>query len=380
MASISNSGFDIIFFEIDAVNVDRYYLKIFEEILVDKQFLVLLEDPKEAKMLISQQPQLNVICIQDIAIKDLKDLFNNSSLFVINGQRIPDTYLTMIARQQKCEVCYIQHGFYVNEMKRGTYFYFNKMNKTLRYLSYALKSAQIDNNLILLFKLIRAHIFGLKRNYHFKKISGFPDIALVFSEYWKKWHLKHYFQIPEEQFELIGSPELNRFNTTKLPDNYITYCYQTILEDGRVSKDYFIAVLEDIIRKIETKGFSIVVKGHPRMSVEMIKFFEDKGMQVFFDVLPITKYVVGHYSSLLPLWVHYGCFVYSIELEGHDLTTLTETIKYTTLKVSLEEFDLEEKPNTELHDLQKAIKYYCNFDNSFKENLKRLEIFNATQA
>lgn len=367
--------YDIIFFEIDAVNVDRYYLQLFAEILTNKHYLVLIEDPLEAKKLISEQPELNVICLNEIIISELIDLFRNSSMLVINGQRIPDTYLTMIAKQQKCKVCYIQHGFYVNEMIRNIDFYFNKTRKTLRYLLYALKSANIDNNPLLLFNLMKAHILGLKRNYNFKQVVGFPDIALVFSEYWRDWHNEYYFRIPNDKFILIGSPELNRFKATKLPDNYVTYCYQTILEDGRISKDYFIRVLKNIIKKIEIKGLSVVIKGHPRMSKEMIKFFEDRGIKVFFDVLPITKIVVGHYSSLLPLWVHYGSIVYSIELEGHETSKLTDTIKNTTLNISLDNFNLDNALDTNLDELQKAVKYYCNYNSQFKENLNRLKIF-----
>ena len=371
------SKYDIVFFEIDAVNVGRYYLEIFDDILSNKNYAVLIEDPSQAEKLVNEQPELNIICLQEIKKSELNILFRGVGFFIINGQRIPDTYLTMVARQQECRVLYVQHGFYVNEMKRGISFFFQKINKTLRYLSYSLKAALIDKNVSLFIRLVNAHIFGWKRDYKFKRISGFPDKALVFSEYWKIWHLKNYFHIPGDDFLLIGSPELNRFETTQLPDNYVTYCYQTILEDGRISKDYFIKVLNTIIEKVENGGFSLVIKGHPRMSDDMVEYFRIRGIQLYFDVLPVTNFVIGHYSSLLPLWVHYGSVVYSIELDGHDLSSLSDTIRNTSISVSLDKFNLDQAVDTELDKLQKAVKYYCNFNIDFKEDLRSRNIFES---
>ena len=91
---------------------------------------------------------------------------------------------------------------------------------------------------------------------------------------------------------------------TKKVLNTAVYCYQTLVEDGRIEITYFNNLMNQIIKSVESTGLKLVVKGHPRMIKSSIEFFENKGIQIINDFVPVGGVVIGHYSTLLLRWIY----------------------------------------------------------------------------
>ena len=71
-------------------------------------------------------------------------------------------------------------------MKRQYTLFFRNIKKTIRYAYYALRLKKgLD--------LFKVHVLGYDRKIIANNIMIYPDYALVFSEYWKLWHVKNYF-------------------------------------------------------------------------------------------------------------------------------------------------------------------------------------------
>ena len=71
-------------------------------------------------------------------IRGVSKHYMNSYVFV-NGNRIPDLLMTKIGRENNCKVIFIQHGMYVDFMKREFSLFIRKFLKALRYINYAIR-------------------------------------------------------------------------------------------------------------------------------------------------------------------------------------------------------------------------------------------------
>ncbi len=356
----------VIFFEIDAVNVKRYYLDVLPDIVQNSDVSILIESREEAEKLKELNSNSQIIILADKTISFLENLINDVDILFINGQRVPDIMLTLLANKVNTRTVYIQHGMYIPYMKRGILFYFKSLFKSFRYLRYSLLATKIDGNATLFFKLIRSHLIDGVREYKFNNYFGYPDVSFVFSEYWKIWHNEHYFKDDYNNFIIAGNPELLRFKQEKYSSNYIVYCYQTLIEDGRIEKKYLIDKIEEIISWVESKNKLLIVKSHPRMSREIRKYFNDKNIELVDNILPVTNIVIGHYSSLMPLWAYYGSNVFSLKLDGH-YNNIDESINKTSFSIeSLDQILIHwNKADRLPNSIKENVKYYFNYDLEF---------------
>lgn len=317
------SDFKVLLFEIDAVNVIRYYL---DALQLDGCFVsVLIESDYERALLLSlldkRNVSLQVYSMQGLGARQTGELIGQYDVLLINGQRIPDTYLTLLAHRKKVAVLYMQHGMYVPFMKRSFGFFLPKITKAGRYLVMAVTTAWMLKKIGLLWEFANNFLIGFRKNRYYHKYSDhlLPDRSLVFSTYWSEWHQHHYFHPAYNQLSIIGNPDANRFATRTMPKDSCCYCYQTLVEDGRVDK----VVITDLIRSMRElchrQGFGFSVKSHPRMSASMREWILHEGLTIEDAILPLTSVVFGHYSSLLPFWSYKGSITVSITLPGHDL-------------------------------------------------------------
>ncbi len=356
----------IIFFEIDAINIKRYYLDVLPDLLSKSDASIIIESEAQKSILKNLNINLPVLVLESERPQSVRALIEEADFLIINGQRIPDIYLSLVAKKVKTKVIYLQHGMYIPHMKRGLGFFLKSLLKSYRYFKYGMLAAKADKNSKLFISLLRTHLVDGNRDYNFKGDSGLPDMSFVFSRYWVEWHKDHYFKDDYNNFEIVGNPDPIRFKNVHYENGEITYCYQTLIEDGRISKDYMLNVFDSIIDWVEGSGKKLIVKGHPRMSSDIVEYFNSRGIILEKEHLPITETVIGHYSSLMPMWTYYGINVYSLKLDGHEASP---SIKETSVPIN----ELEEINNKEIspEQLKEKVEYYFNYNKEYS-----LEIWN----
>lgn len=372
----------IIFFEIDAINVKRYYKDVLPDVFNNAKVTILIEGKDEAQNLKKLDFELPIHVLSNMSNNQLEKLIMNSDALIINGQRVPDIMLTLLANKLGTKVLYLQHGMYIPYMKRGTSFFLKRIYKSIRYLKYAVRGALVDQNRKLFLDLLNSHLVNGLRNYNFNKFNGFPDRSLVFSEYWKIWHIDYYFSNSYSKFSIVGNPEPTRFKKVPYEGKFVTYCYQTLIEDGRIDKKYLIKKIKDIIEWSKLNKRELIVKTHPRMSAEMKKFFIDRNIKLTTNSLPITEVVIGHYSSLMPLWAYYGCKVFSLELEGH-YGNLDASIEETSILIKNLDQILYflENPGVFDIDIPKNVELFFNYNQEYStrvwKELREISTYNS---
>jgi hypothetical protein len=358
----------VLLFEIDAVNVIRYYLDVVD--WSSFTVTVLMENTSETLMLRdklrSRGQHIEVIDAQRYRETELRQLIGSQNLVLINGQRIPDTYLTVLSHQEGVPVVYMQHGMYVPFMKRNIGFFFPKLSKTVRYLKMALRTCRIEGGFGMLNEMLNAFLLGKRdhRKYHLYGNSFLPDHALVFSQFWADWHKRHYFHTEYTPFTIIGNPDVDRFPIRQMPDQSCCYCYQTLVEDGRVDRTVIVSMIQELQSLTQRQNWSFSIKSHPRMGAEMRQWVLDNGISLIDNELPLTTVAFGHYSSLLPLWSYRGSVTVMIELPGHEVDeSIINCVDDIIQTSGIQHFELSRAEKSVAPD---AVNYYYNYDGMTK--------------
>ncbi len=342
----------LIFFEIDKVNVERYYFNRLRKNFDLNQIVVVLEEVDDFYKFKEAYPNIQVFLFSDWLRKYCKNFQNK--YVIINGNRIPDLLMAKVSKENCCKIIYIQHGLYVRFMKRQYTLFFRNIKKTIRYACYALRLKKgLD--------LFKVHVLGYDRKIIANNSMIYPDYALVFSEYWKLWHVKNYFFNMVHNYHYLKNNDSNR--KTKKVVNTAVYCYQTLLEDGRIEIDYFKNLMNQIIKSVESSGLKLVVKGHPRMIKSSIEFFENKGIPIINDIIPVGGIVIGHYSTLLLRWVYEGDKLFLIPLKGHIIPNYLKELA-TAICSPIELLDAlksNQIGKNKLTDFKERSDYYFNF-------------------
>jgi len=336
-------------FDTNAADLDRYLVFMLDIEVAPK--LIVLEDPKEYdkyKINGKFKNSSNIICSAWYSIDKFKKLFkeNNIKYLVINAHRIPDVHIIIAAKSLNIKVLYLQHGMYIPFMKRVPSLFIKKFFKSLRYLYYAYNSARYLNDFSFSKKLFQIHMMGKKRDI-IKNYDIFPDRAGVFSNYWKKWHKKYYLFANDSMF-IMGTPDFRKYKFTEpLPNNYIAYCYQVLLEYGRITKNKMFEFYENLYKWANQNNYKIIVKVHPVADKKILKELENKFNFILeYDNIPNTEVVIGHYSSLLPFWGINNRKVICVELEGHDIHESIAEWAYVTddiYKVNIDKIQVDSK-------------------------------------
>ena len=305
----------IILFEIDKINVERYYFNRLNENFQTNEIVVVLEDPKEFLDFKITYPEITIYLFKDWLSKYCKNYHNE--YVIINGNRIPDLLMTKISKDNHCKVIYIQHGLYVRFMKREYKLFVRKIKKAIRYFNYAFKVNNVRN-------LFKIHVLGYSRKIVAINCNYYPDHAFVYSNYWKQWHKENYFfdMVPTYSFLKNNDADIK----IKKVCNSAIYCYQTLVEDGRIEVIYFRRIMNEIIKSVKAAGLNFIIKGHPRMSKSSKDFFKDKGITIYNNLMPVGGIVIGHYSSLLVRWVYEGDKLFIIPLKGHTIPDYLEDL------------------------------------------------------
>lgn len=340
----------IVFFEIDKVNIERFYFKRLEKDFDYENMVIVIEDPQELKSFKKAYPKIKSYLFLEWIRKHSKN-YKNSYVF-INGNRIPDLLMSKISHENNCKVIFIQHGMYVDFMKREIQLFFKKLRKSIRYLFYAFKTGE----LISLFKI---HVFGYSRSLTSNCKIMYPDSAFVYSLYWKDWHNKIFFHGNTKDYYLLRNNDKNQ-SIIKL-ENSVVYCYQTLVEDGRIDAIYFKSVVNEIIKTVKELGMNLVVKGHPRMSELSKKYFLERDIRLVFNEFPSSGVVIGHYSTLLARWVYEKDMLFIVELDGHEIPEPVEKLAYRKCTVESLSGEMKKLNKSKLELKKKESDFYFNY-------------------
>lgn len=360
----------IAFFDMSSVNISRYnsdLLKNFK--LNNKLFHALVDDPELVTDLGHYNYQLHKTSYWNI--KKFLNFFREKkiSILIVSGQRPADVRVLMAANQLSITIIYKMHGLYIPFMKRDMYFFYDKIFKTIRTLYYLLDISLHSKSLKLLTGILSSFVFGRSRKYWANSKSIQPTICLVWSDYWEDWHKNHWQMHPEKGWHFSGNPDTVKFKTNYVSDS-IVYIYQTLVEDGRISKKImndFYDSLEDFSKNQDT---NIHIKWHPRGDYVIREDLLKRGFIVS-DELPVSKIFIGHYSSLLGLAPLYDSFVFIMEFEGHETPeSVSEIANYISRNKSDFFNELENINKYFLNDIPKKDKAIFYFGDQYSETIE----------
>lgn len=342
-------------YDINAKDIDRYAVKFLN--LETPPKLMILEDCKEYntyRKIGKFKDFENLVCVSWFSIKKLISLLKENKIkyLLIDAHRIPDVHIIIAAKHLNIKIFYIQHGMYIPFMKRTYSLFIKKFIKTIRYLYYTIDDAFYLKDFSFIKRMIDVHIFGKSRTL-LDKYNIFPNNGAVYSKYWEKWHKTHYRFIHTKMF-IMGNQDLNKFMfSKKLSGEYIAYCYQSLLEDGRISKNDMYEFYNELQKWSLKNKKKVIVKVHPVANELYLKDLQDLfGFELEYSNIPNTDVVIGHYSSLLPFWGINGRKVITVKLPGHDIH---ESISSWSFSVSkLNDVVLDKVPNVDAN----LCKYY----------------------
>jgi translation initiation factor IF-2 len=143
------------------------------------------------------------------------------------------------------------------------------------------------------------------------------------------------------------------------------YIAQTLVEDGRLSKNEFIALLkeyESIVKSVS----SFVIKTHPRSDISNYSVLTKYPNVTITNELPNCNSYLTHYSSLIYTVAFLSKNIIIHELNGHETpevfkqinpkicNTVSEIIK------TLKDTSIEALPSIDI--LKKKLKYFVEFE------------------
>lgn len=312
-------------FETDYRDIDRFYTSVIGQEYID---YVLIDDNNDYQKYLKygQIKADKVFCVAWFSHKRLLSflILNGITHLIVNAHRIIDINIILIAKKSGIKVLYIQHGLYIPYMHRSKTLFVKQFIKALRYLYYAILCSIEVKDYKFGLNLFKVHVLGTDRKYFQQYQNVFPDKSFVYSDYWKQWHVDYYV-FPEKSIIVNGNLDLLKFQFSEYyGDNSVCYCYQTLVEDGRIQEDIMYHFYGQLLDWVKIKDYKLVIKFHPRGHERHAQYFKDAGAIIELDFVPNTKIVIGHYSSLLFFWGTEGTPVNIFSLEGHDIPSSIE--------------------------------------------------------
>jgi len=302
----------IVFFDLNIVGIARYPLSIANEVnnLHSNEqvfFYFLYEEDPASKLndiikILPENSQL--IKIKKVEYNDLRRLFLeiNPKCLLVMAQRIPDSALVSLANDLGIQTFKFQHGLYIPFMKRKLKMFFDKIKKTHRFLLYIIVLAKSINQplLSLVKKYLNIFIRGVRITEYplpFSKINA--NKVFVYGDAWKIYH-KVEFGYSEMQQITVGYPDLTNLPEIKSKPKIIGigYICQTLVEDGRMSREQMIEFIKTLAKSIGS--YKLYVKLHPRSDMSLYQpLVGKKNVHFVNKTFPHCSKYIGHYSSLI---------------------------------------------------------------------------------
>jgi len=301
-------------FDMSSVNVERYNSELLKK--YTGKYIAYVDDPDCCGELNCADATL--VCTAGWSIKRIINSLKEQgiSVVMISGQRPADFRVVIAANTLNIPIVYKMHGLYVAKVKRNISFYFLSMKKVLRTIRYLIDIGLFTKYIRIPVGLLLSFVFGASRKPWMITEVLHVDHCLVWSEYWRPWHERHWCMRPRKGWVTIGNPDTAKLTNAELNEEGVCYVYQTLVEDGRVSKQIMESFYDGLTIIARNKKLKVHVKWHARGEVAIRKDLESRGFIVH-DELPLAKVYIGHFSSLLGLMPLVGGALVIFELEGH---------------------------------------------------------------
>ena len=360
----------IAFFDMSSVNITRYNKDLLKNLKLNKKlFYALVDDPELCFDLGEYNYELNKTSYW--TIKKFINFFKEKkvSILIVSGQRPADIRALIAANELSITIIYKMHGLYIPFMKRDLNFLYDKFLKILRTLYYLIDISFHSKSLKMLIGIFSSFVFGRSRKYWANTKLIQPTVCIIWSDYWIQWHKNHWQMNPQKGWHFSGNPDTVKFKTNYISGS-IVYIYQTLVEDGRISKK----IMNDFYNSLENfsknQNINIHIKWHPRGDSIIREDLLKRGFIVT-DDLPVSKIFIGHYSSLLGLAPLYDALVFIMEFEGHETPESVIGIANHISKNKSDFFNkLENRNNYLLNDIPKKGKAIFYFGDRYSEEVE----------
>ncbi|QNJ30627.1 hypothetical protein SynPROS91_00199 [Synechococcus sp. PROS-9-1] len=232
-----------------------------------------------------------------------------------DGYRLPDKLSLLcvnIRKPQNVRTFYIQHGRYTKLSRKVINMHILK--KSIFYSIFLLRT---------LFHLPLSTL-----NLLFFRSPVVADFAFIYCplQYWIRFHSMHrlLFKSPF----LIQDRDMKRFSlksrifySIKKPFLYIA---QTLVEDGRCSKDQFFDFWRSLVAFSLRYGLSIDIRLHPRSSNKLWQEIQSNTQDVEFNLIASTEFprydfVITHNSAMSVFFLNNSIPVYFFSLSSEPL-------------------------------------------------------------
>jgi len=301
-------------FDMSSVNVERYNSELLKR--HSGKYIAYVDDPDCCGDL--NCPDTILVCTGGWSIKRIINSFKEQgvSLVVISGQRPADFRVIIAANTLNIPIAYKMHGLYVEDVKRNISFYFLSIKKVLRTVRYLIDIGFFTKYVRIPVGILLSFVFGVSRKTWMISEMLQVDYCLVWSEYWRPWHERHWHMNPRKGWNITGNPDTEKLTNVEHNEEGICYVYQTLVEDGRISKQAMESFYDGLAMVARNENINVKVKWHARGDAMIREELESRGFFVQ-DELPFSKVYVGHFSSLLGLMPLVGGVLVIFELEGH---------------------------------------------------------------
>ena len=295
-------------------------------------------------------------------LSNLSKYINEIEVLIINANRIPDIYISTIAKKKGIPIIYIQQGPHSIKKPRSLKFYLSNFFKVINHFYILAKNSFELKSFLFFFDTISVQfIKGGSRINHLTKFYS-PNISYVFSEYYKNWHQKYYFGNFTEYKLLRNSNSL--FKNVNF-NNFLIFCHQTLVEDGRLDFETFKIQLESIKQFGKINNLKLCVKSHPRMSLKIRNYYQNNNWLIHDDTktIPIGEVTLGFYSSLLSFWAFNNKPVISLKLPiKEDVPVEIAEYCFCTDSSEIKNLKLEKVLNIlDVDKVSKKADYFFNF-------------------
>jgi hypothetical protein len=288
---------------------------------------------------------------------------------IIAGYRIYDQLITAICNNENINIYKLQHGFEIDSVNYKIKSILLKTTKVIRLLAASLNLGFVSNSDPFLLSLYytRYILTGSKlKNTLLDNKLFHPTLIFVYSDYYKEfWFNK--FGLDKSKMVYITPSDFSIINKIHKKQKQKGCCYiaQTLVEDGRLSKNEFIALLkeyESIVKSVS----SFVIKTHPRSDISNYSVLTKYPNVTITNELPNCNSYLTHYSSLIYTVAFLSKNIIIHELNGHETpevfkqinpkicNTVSEIIK------TLKDTSIEALPSIDI--LKKKLKYFVEFE------------------
>jgi hypothetical protein len=357
-------------FDISSVNISRYNSELLNS--YSEQYIAYVDDPEMCVGTKSSKEEVLVLS-GGWSIRKIMHSFKNYgvSIIIISGQRPADFRFIIAANSLGIPIVYKMHGLYVEHVKRHIVFYFSNIKKTLRTIAYLYDISLFTKSIATSKGILLSFIFGDNRKSWMNLENLRVDYALAWSEYWISWHELHWGMNPRHGWRVIGNPDSVKFRTNKVEVHGLCYIYQTLVEDGRISKSTMESFYDNLAEIAHKKKTVVNVKWHIRGDTSIRTSLERRGFRIY-DAFPIGRIYVGHYSSLLGLIPVVGGSLFVFELKGHKTPTpIAKCATLVTDNIETLAKGMTLAHTVDINKLNNAIYY---FGDRYSQNIENLII------